>query len=100
MTIFEMVLTTVGTFISGGLAKSLLDRQSMTKNEQYQALLMLVDKLQKDVENNDKRIIHLEEECRSWRDKYYQELEEKLKLASENTQLLLRLRSFESTPTI
>jgi site-specific DNA-adenine methylase len=94
MTIFGLVVSTAGAVFSGGLFKSLIDRFTMTKNEQYQALIMLVEQLQKNVDENNKKVSHLEKTSSEWREKYYKEVEEKFKLASEVSKLTTALQRF------
>jgi len=94
MTIFGMMASAGGLVCSGGLLKVLVDRFSMTKNEQYQALIMLVEQLQKNVDENNKKVAHLEEISTKWREKYYKELEEKNKLADVVRKLTTQLEKF------
>jgi site-specific DNA-adenine methylase len=94
MTLFGYGAGAVGAVLSGGLLKILIDRFSMTKNEQYQALVMLVDQLQKNVNETNKKVSHLEKEANEWREKYYKELDEKNKLANEVRKLTTQLERF------
>ena len=79
---------------SGGVFKTLADRFSMSKNEQYQALIMLVEQLQKNVDENNKKVSHLEKTSMEWREKYYKELQEKNKLADVVRKLTTQLEKF------
>ncbi len=97
MTILETIVTSVGTFFTGGLATILIPRLTMTKNEQYQALIMLVEQLQKNVNENNDEITVLKKEVRGWREKYYNELDEKNKLSVEVSKLNLELQKFNNT---
>jgi hypothetical protein len=94
MTILETIVTSVATFLTGGLATILIPRLTMTKNEQYQALIMLIEQLQKNVNENNDEIIVLKRDVREWRDKYYKELDEKNKLSLEVNKLRLELQKF------
>jgi uncharacterized protein YlxW (UPF0749 family) len=94
MTILGLVASTTGVLFSGGILKIVIDRFSMTKNEQYQALIMLVEQLQKNVDENNKKVEHLERTSAEWREKYYRELEEKNKLANEVRKLTAELQKF------
>jgi serine/threonine protein phosphatase PrpC len=94
MTLFGMGASAVGAILSGGFLKILADRFSMSKNEQYQALIMLVEQLQKNVDENNKKVSHLERTSAEWREKYYKELEEKNKLANDVRKLTLELQRF------
>jgi hypothetical protein len=94
MTLFGLGASAVGAVFSGGVLKILVDRFSMSKNEQYQALVMLVEQLQKNVDENNKKVSHLERLSNEWREKYYKELEEKNKLANEVRKLTNELQKF------
>jgi 2-phosphoglycerate kinase len=94
MTLFGFAASAVGAVFSGGLLKIIVDRFSMTKNEQYQALIMLVEQLQKNVDENNEKVARLEKDSAEWRDKYYKELEEKYKLANEVRKLTTELKEF------
>ncbi|MEB0248873.1 hypothetical protein QN344_01940 [Mucilaginibacter sp. 5B2] len=99
MTLFGFAASAVGAVFSGGLLKVIIDRFSMTKNEQYQALIMLVEQLQKNVDENNEKVARLEKDSAEWRDKYYTELEEKYKLANEVRKLTTELQKFNKTHT-
>jgi regulator of replication initiation timing len=94
MTILGMMASAGGLVCSGGLLKVLVDRFSMTKNQQYTALIMLVEQLQKNVNENNDEIAELKRDVRDWRDKYYKEFEEKNKLSLELNKLRLELQKF------
>jgi uncharacterized protein YlxW (UPF0749 family) len=94
MTILGLVASTTGAVITGGLFKTLLDRVSLTKMDQYSTLVMLVEQLQRNVNENNDKIRELEKEVNEWRDKYYKELDEKNKLSNEVRQLRLELQKF------
>jgi|SRR6185437_15209035 len=94
MTLFGLGASAVGAVVSGGLLKVFIDRFSMTKNEQYTALIMLVQQLQKNVNENNDEIAELKRDVREWRDKYYKELDEKNKLSLEVNKLRLELQKF------
>jgi hypothetical protein len=96
MTIFGMMASAVGAVFSGGILKVLVDRFSMTKNEQYSALIMLVEQLQKNVNENNDEIAELKRDVREWRDKYYKEFDEKNKLSMEVNKLRLELQKFNN----
>ena len=55
---------------------------------------MLVDQLQKNVDENNKKVANLERTSAEWREKYYKEMEEKNKLANEVRKLTLELQRF------
>ncbi|PLW89993.1 hypothetical protein [Mucilaginibacter sp.] len=99
MTLFGFAASAVGAVFSGGVLKVIIDRFSMTKNEQYQALIMLVEQLQKNVDENNEKVARLEKDSAEWRDKYYTELEEKYKLANEVRKLTTELQKFNKTHT-
>jgi hypothetical protein len=99
MTIIGLIASTAGLLFSGGILKIIVDRFSMTKNEQYQALIMLVEQLQKNVDQNNEKVARLEKDSAEWRDKYYAELEEKNKLANEVRNLTTQLKKFNKTHT-
>lgn len=94
MTILGLVASTTGVLVTGGVLKVVIDRFSMTKNEQYQALIMLVEQLQKNVDENNKKVAHLDRISTEWREKYYKELEEKNKLADVVRKLTTQLEKF------
>lgn len=99
MTILGLVASTVGAVFTGGVFKTLADRLSMTKNEQYTALVMLVEQLQKNVNENNHEITELKKDVKDWREKYYKELEEKNKLALEVSKLSGQLKIFNKSHT-
>lgn len=96
MTIIGMIASTAGLIFSGGFLKIVFDRFSMTKNEQYTALIMLVEQLQKNVNENNDEITELKKDVREWRDKYYNELVEKNKLSLELSKLRMELHKFNN----
>lgn len=96
MTILGMLASATGLIFSGGAFKLIVDRFSMTKNEQYTALIMLVEQLQKNVNENNDEITELKKEVKGWRDKYYTELDEKNKLSLEVNKLRLELQKFNN----
>ena len=99
MTLFGLIASAVGAVFSGGILKVVVDRFSMTKNEQYQALIMLVEQLQKNVDENNKKVTQLEKDATQWREKYYLELEEKNKLANDVRMLTAELKKFNKNHT-
>jgi site-specific DNA-adenine methylase len=100
MTIIGLIASTIGTFVGGGVVfKVVLDRFSMTKNEQYQALIMLIEQLQKNVNENNDEITQLKRDANEWRAKYYNELEEKNKLSLEVAKLTAQVQIFNSQHT-
>lgn len=99
MTLFGFAASAVGAVFSGGVLKIIVDRFSMTKNEQYQALIMLVEQLQKNVDENNEKVARLEKDSAEWREKYYTELEEKYKLTNEVRKLTMELQKFNKTHT-
>lgn len=100
MTIFGLIASTIGTFVGGGVVfKVILERFSMTKNEQYQALIMLIEQLQKNVNENNDEITQLKRDANEWRAKYYNELEEKNKLSLEVAKLTAQVQIFNSQHT-
>ena len=94
MSLIGLGASIIGAALSGGILKVLIDRVSMSKNEQYQGLIMLVEQLQKNVDENNRKISHLERTSAEWREKYYKELDEKNKLANEVRKLTLELQKF------
>lgn len=100
MTIIGLIASTIGTFVGGGVVfKVVLDRFSMTKNEQYRALIMLIEQLQRNVDENNEKVARLEKDSAEWREKYYAELEEKYKLANEVRKLTTELQKFNKQHT-
>jgi regulator of replication initiation timing len=57
---------------------------------------MLVEQLQKNVNENNDEIAELKKEVKDWRVKYYNELDEKNKLALEVQKLRLELQKFNN----
>jgi len=100
MTLFGLIASAVGAVCTGGVLKVIIDRFSMTKNEQYQALIMLVEQLQKNVDENNEKVARLERDSAEWREKYYTEMEEKYKLANEVRKLTMELQKFNKQHTL
>jgi peptidoglycan hydrolase CwlO-like protein len=96
------IITLLGAILGGGIVfKTVTDRISMTKQEQYQALVMLVEQLQKNIAANDnklgaldKKCMELEKEVDNWRRLYYEEMEAKNKLIDEVRRLTNELKKF------
>ncbi|MBB6131339.1 hypothetical protein [Mucilaginibacter lappiensis] len=99
MTVLGLVASTIGAVFTGGVFKTFVDRFSMTKNEQYNALVMLVEQLQRNVNENNHEITLLKNDVKDWREKYYKELEEKNKLALEVSKLSSQLKIFNKNHT-
>lgn len=91
------LITIIGAFLSGGLGVTIFNRFGMSKKESGDALLMLVKQLQENVNANNLEIRNLKAEIDQWREKYYNELEEKNKLSTEMRQLKLQLQKFNAT---
>lgn len=96
------IIALLGAILGGGIVfKTVTDRLSMTKQEQYQALVMLVEQLQKNIAANDnklgaldKKCMELEKEVDNWRRLYYEEMEAKNKLIDEVRRLTNELKKF------
>ena len=96
MTVIKIVAILVGGIFSGTFLKVLADRFSMTKNEQYTALIMLVEQLQKNVNENNDEIAELKKDVKEWRDKYYAQLDKNSHLSREVNKLRLELHKFNN----
>jgi hypothetical protein len=97
MTILEAVASAAGALFTGGIFKILVDRFTMSKSDQYKSLVMLVEQLQKNVNENNSEIIELKKDVREWRERYYAELQEKTKLALEVSRLNAQLKIFNKS---
>lgn len=93
------IITALGTFLSGGFAAALLSRFKMSKKEESEYILLLVKQLQENVNSNNEEIKKLKVEVDNWRDKYYNELDEKNKLSQELRTLRNELRKFNQQHT-
>lgn len=97
----ENIIGLFSLLLSGGLIKAIYDKFWMTKKDEHQALIMLVDQLQKNVNSNNEKYEHLslkydslQKEVDDWKAKYYTELEQKNNLKIEVQKLTNQLNRF------
>lgn len=87
------IIALIGT-LGGGLFVALINKFGRSQKEKDDYLLLLVKQLQENVNSNNDEIKILKKEVIDWRDKYYNELEEKNKLAGELRKVYAQLRKF------
>jgi len=83
--------------LSGGLIIKVWEHFFRSKKDESQALMMLVQQLQANVNENNDRVKELQYEVKEWRDKYYAAFEEKHSLSLEIKSLKTQLAKFNAT---
>lgn len=82
--------------LSGGLLIKMWEHFFMTRKDENQALMMLVQQLQANVNENNDKVKELQNEVKEWRDKYYAAFEEKHSLSLEIKSLKTQLAKFNA----
>ena len=100
MITIDHVITLIGTLVTGGFLVGLVNKYGFSKKEKNDYLLLLVKQLQENMTANNEEIRLLKNDVVHWREKYYQELEEKNKLAAELRKVYSELKKFNQNQSI
>lgn len=90
----ETYLQIIGAIISGGILVKLWDRFFLSKKDQNDVMILLIEQLQRNVNENNEKLKTLEAEVEKWKNKYYDELEAKNNLNHEVRKLKIELAKF------
>lgn len=91
-TLYEII----ALLVTGGIAKAIFDKFHLSKKDENQALIMLVEQLQKNVNANNDKVDKLEKEVEHWKLKFYEELEQKNNLKQQVNDLTKELKKFNN----
>jgi hypothetical protein len=92
----ENVTLIISCLTSGGIIALIFKAVFRTRAEGDNATLMLVKQLQENVNANNAKMILLEDEVHKWREKYYLEYEEKIKVVDELRRVRVQLERFNA----
>lgn len=92
----EMILNVIGLLLTGGIISRVFDRFFMSKKDEQQSLILLVQQLQTNVNSNNIKVDNLQKEVDHWKLKFYEELEQKNSLKEQVTKLTAQLSRFSN----
>lgn len=90
----EMFLNVIGLLVTGGILSRIFEKFFMSKKDEQQALILLVQQLQTNVNSNNLKVENLQKEVDHWKDKFYEQLEQKNSLKDQVSKLTGQLNRF------
>jgi hypothetical protein len=92
----EAYVQLIIALISGGILVKVWDRLFLSKKDQNEVMILLIEQLQRNVNENNEKLKLLEAEVEKWKNKYYDELEAKNSINHELRKLKTELAKFNN----